>query len=188
MNRKDYVAYAVFSMVAMCCYFAGKEVFGFFGGISGLALGMFAGLAALRLITRRSPRFGAYALAIVTVVGLSALYGLVRLSDRAVTVANLQGRWVADDPGGPVTLHIRDSTAVLDIAVFSAPQRFALVVAHDSLRMTRPTYDALRVARAYLDHDPHEHQRQAGRVGFSAGRQLRPAVGNPMANALLLVK
>ena len=139
MNRKDYVAYAVFSMVAMCCYFAGKEAFGFFGGISGLALGMFAGLAALRLITRRSPRFGAYALAIVTVVGLSALYGLVRLSDRAVTVANLQGRWVADDPGGPVTLHIRDSTAVLDMAVFSAPQRFALVVAHDSLRMTRPT-------------------------------------------------
>ena len=47
MNRKDYVAYAVFSMVAMCCYFAGKEAFGFFGGISGLALGMFAGFAAL---------------------------------------------------------------------------------------------------------------------------------------------
>ena len=139
MSRKDYVAYAVFSMVAMCCFFVGKEAFGFFGSIFGLALGMFAGFAALRLITRRSLRFGAYALGIVTVVGLSALYGLVRLSDRAVTMANLQGRWVADDPGEPVTLHIRDSTVVLDMEVFSAPQRFALVVAHDSLRMTSPT-------------------------------------------------
>jgi hypothetical protein len=139
MSKKDYIAYAVFSMVAMCCFFAGKEAFGFFGSIFGMALGMFAGLAALRLIARRSLRFGAYALGIVTVLGLSALYGLVRLSDRAVTVANLQGRWVADDPGGPVTLHIRDSTAVLDMEVFTTPHRFALVVAHDSLRMTSPT-------------------------------------------------
>ena len=136
MSRKDNVAYAVFSMVAMCCFFAGKEAFGFFGSIFGMTLGMFAGLAALRLIARRSLRFGAYALGIVTVVGLSAMYGLVHLSDRAVTVANLQGRWVADDPGGPVTLHIRDSTAVLDLEVFTPPHRFALVVAHDSLRST----------------------------------------------------
>ena len=101
-----------------------------------MTLGVFAGLAALRLIARRSLRFGAYTLGTVTVVGLSALYGLVRLSDRAVTVANLQGRWVADKPRGPVTLHIRDLTAVLDMEVFTSPQRFALVVAHDSLRMT----------------------------------------------------
>ncbi|WP_345126409.1 hypothetical protein [Hymenobacter antarcticus] len=139
MSKKDNVAYAVFSMVAMCCYFAGKEAFGFFGSIFGMMLGMFAGLAALRLIARRSLRFGAYALGIVTVVGLSALYGLVRLSDRAVTVANLQGRWVADNAGGPVTLHIRDSTAMLDMEVFTTPHRFVLVVAHDSLRMTSPT-------------------------------------------------
>ena len=139
MSKKDYVAYAVFSVVAICCFFAGKEAFGFWGSIFGLALGVFAGLAALRLIARHSLRFGAYALGIVTVGGLSALYGLVRLSERTVTVANLQGRWVADDPGGPVTLHIRDSTAVLDMAVFTSPHRFALVVAHDSLRMTSPT-------------------------------------------------
>ena len=137
MSKKDYMAYAVFSMVAMCCFFAGKEAFGFLGSIFGMTLGVFAGLAALRLIARRSLRFGAYALGIV--VGLSALYGLVRLSDRAVTAANLQGRWVADEPGGPVTLHIRDSTAVLDMEVFTSPHRFALVVAHDSLRMTSPT-------------------------------------------------
>ena len=139
MSRKDNFAYAVFSMVAICCFFAGKEALGFFGSIFGGALGMFAGFAALRLVARRSLRFGAYALGLVTVVGLSALYGLVRLSDRAVTVANLQGRWVADDPGGPVTLHVRDSTAVLDMEVFTTPHRFALVVAHDSLRMTSPT-------------------------------------------------
>jgi hypothetical protein len=139
MSKKDYVAYTVFSMVAMCCFFAGKEAFGFFGSVFGGALGMFAGLAAQRLIARHSLRFGAYALGIVTVVGLSALYGLVRLSDRTVTVTNLQGRWVADDPGGPVTLHIRDSTAVLDMEVFTTPHRFALTVAHDSLRMTSPT-------------------------------------------------
>ena len=139
MSKKDYVVYAVFSMVAMCCFFAGKEAFGFFGGIFGLALGVFAGLAALRLIARRSLRFGAYALGTVTVMGLLALHGLVRLSDRAVTVANLQGRWVADEPGGPVSLHIRDSTAVLDMEVFTSPHRFALVVAHDSLRMTSAT-------------------------------------------------
>ena len=96
-------------------------------------------MAALRLIARRSLRFGAYALGTITVVGLSALYGLVRLSDRAVTMANLQGRWVADEPGRSVTLHIRDSTAVLAMAVFTSPHRFALVVAHDSLRMTSPT-------------------------------------------------
>ncbi|WP_035560941.1 hypothetical protein [Hymenobacter sp. IS2118] len=136
MSRKDYVAYAVFSMVAMCCLFAGKEVFGFFGSVFGGALGMFAGFAALRLLARRSLRFGAYALALVTVVGLSTLYGLVRLSNRTVTVANLQGRWVANDPGGPITLHIRGSTAVLDMEVFTVPHRFALVVAHDSLRLT----------------------------------------------------
>ena len=139
MSRKDNVAYAVFSMVAMCCFFAGKEALGFFGSIFGGALGMFAGFAALRLVARRSLRFGAYALGTITVVGLSALYGLVHLSDRAVTVANLQGRWVADEHGGPVTLHIRDSTAVLNMAVFTSPHRFALVVAHDSLRMTSPT-------------------------------------------------
>ena len=139
MSRKDYVAYAVFSMVALCCFFAGKEALGFFGSILGGVLGLFAGMAALRLVARRSLRFGAYALALVTGVGLSALYGLVRLPDRAVSVANLQGRWVADDPGGRVTLHIRDSTAVLDMAVFPVPHRFALVVAHDSLRLTSAT-------------------------------------------------
>jgi hypothetical protein len=186
MSKKDYVAYAVFSMMAMCCYFAGKEVFGFLGSIFGMVLGMFAGVAALQLMKRRSLRFGAYMLGIVTVVGMSALYGLVRLSDRTVTVANLQGRWVADDPAGTVTLHIRDSTAVLDMEVFSAPKRFTLVVSHDSLRQSH--YDAPRLARSDLDHHPPEHQRQAGRIGFSAGRQLGPAVGNSMANAVLLVE
>ncbi|MCB2410970.1 hypothetical protein [Hymenobacter lucidus] len=139
MSKKDYIAYTVFSMVAMCCYFAGKEAFGFLGGIFGMALGVFAGFAALRLVTRRSLRFAAYTMGIVTVVGMLTLFGLVRLSDRAVTVANLQGRWVADDPGGLVTLDIRDSTVVLDMQVFATPHRFALVVAHDSLHMTSPT-------------------------------------------------
>lgn len=139
MSKKDYVAYAVFLMVAMCCFFAGKEALGFFGGVFGGALGMFTGVAAMRLVARRSLRFGVCALALTTVVGLSALYGLVRLSDRAVTVTNLQGRWVADDPGGPVTLHIRDSTAVLDMKVFTVPHRFTLVVTHDSLRLTSAT-------------------------------------------------
>lgn len=139
MSKKEYVSYAVFSMVAMCCYFAGKEVFGFLGGIFGIALGMFVGWAAQQQVARRSLRFGAYALGIVTVVGLLARYGLVRLSDREVSVANLQGRWVADDPSGPVTLYIRDSTAVLDRDVFPAPQRLNLVVAHDSLRLSSRT-------------------------------------------------
>lgn len=159
MSRKDYVAYAVFSMVAMCCFFAGKEAFGFFGSVFGGALGLFAGLAAQRLIARRSLRFGAYALGIATVGGLSALYGLGRLSDRAVTVANLQGRWVADDPGGPVTLVIRDSTAVLDMKVFTLPRRFALVVAHDSLRMTSATT---------IPFGWHVHALTTTRMGISA--------------------
>ena len=155
------MAYAVFSMVAMCCSFAGKEAFGFFGSVFGGTLGMFAGFAALRLVARRSLRFGAYALALVTVVGLSTLYGLVRLSDRAVTVANLQGRWVADDPGGPVTLHIRDSTAVLDMDVFTVPHKFALVVAHDSLRLTSASATLMPFAW-------HVHTLTTTRMGISA--------------------
>ena len=165
MSRKDNVAYAVFSMVAMCCFFAGKEVLGFFGSIFGGALGMFAGFAALRLVARRSLRFGAYALAIVTVVGLSALYGLVRLSDRAITVANLQGRWVADDPDGPVTLHIRDSTAVLDMDMFTVPHKFALVVAHDSLRMTSARVSANATLMPFAWH---VHTLTKTRMGISA--------------------
>lgn len=139
MSKKEYVGYAVFSMVAMCCYFAGKEAFGFLGGIFGMALGMLAGWAAQQQVASRSLQVGVYALGIVTVVGLLALYSLVRLSDRAVTMANLQGRWVAEDPGGAATLHIRDSTAVLDMDVFPAPHSFELVVAHDSLRLSSPT-------------------------------------------------
>ncbi|OWP61579.1 hypothetical protein CDA63_18725 [Hymenobacter amundsenii] len=139
MSRKDYVAYAVFSMVAMCCFFAGKEALGFFGSVFGGTLGMFAGMAAMRLVARRSPRFGVYALGLVTVVGLSALYGLVRLSDRAVTVANLKGRWVASDHGRPVSLEIGDSTAVLDLAMLLKPLRFGVVLKQDSLLMTSPT-------------------------------------------------
>lgn len=138
MSTKDYLAYGVFSMVAMCCYFAGKDAFGFLGGIFGMALGGAAGGAALRVVARRSLRFGAYTLALATVGGLSALYGVVRCSDRAVSVANLQGRWVADDPDGPVTLRVRDSTAVLDLDVFPAPLRLHLAVRHDSLRMSSP--------------------------------------------------
>ena len=139
MSTKDSLGYAVFSMVAMCCYFAGKDAFGFLGGLFGMALGGAAGLAAMRLVARRSLRFGVYALILVTVGGLTALYGVVRLSDRAVSVANLQGRWVADDPDGPITLHIRDSTAVLDLDVSPTPLRLDLAVRHDSLRMSSPT-------------------------------------------------
>ena len=165
MSKKEYVGYAVFSMVAMCCYFAGKEAFGFLGGIFGMALGMFAGWAAQQQVARRSLRFGAYALGLVTVVGLFSLYGLVRMSDRKVTVANLQGRWVADDPSGPVTLHIRDSTAVLDMDVFTVPHKFALVVAHDSLRMT----DASASANVTLmPFAWHVHTLTKTRMGISA--------------------
>jgi hypothetical protein len=60
---------------SLCCYFARKAAYGSFGSIFGLALGLFAGVVALRLFTQRSPWFGACALVIAPAVGLSALYG-----------------------------------------------------------------------------------------------------------------
>ena len=139
MSTKDYLAYAVFSMVAVCCFFAGKATFGFLGSIFGMGLGGMAGFAAFRVIPHRSLRFGVSLLGLVTVLGLTGLYGAVRLSTRAVTMAHLKGRWVADDHGRPVSLDIGNSSAVLGMAMLLKPLRFNLVLQQDSLLMTSPT-------------------------------------------------
>ena len=141
MSTKDYLAYAVFSMVAVCCFFAGKAAFGFLGSIVGMWLGSMAGFAAFRVIPRRRLRFGVSVLGLVTVLGLTGLYGAVRLSTRVVTItmAHLKGRWVADDHGRPVSLDIGNSSAVLDMVMLLKPLRFNLVLQQDSLLMTSPT-------------------------------------------------
>ena len=144
MSKKDYVAYAVFTMLATGSFFVLLAAFGFIGSFVGLFLGTLAGLVAMRLVTRHSLRFGVYVLGISTALWLSMLYGVVRLKARSVTMAHLRGRWHADlqrrwswqaqDPG--VSLEIGDSTAVLDMPRFSEPIRFHAVLQDDSLVMT----------------------------------------------------
>ena len=94
-------------------------------------------------------------------LGKRVLIAIVSVGHRAAQLRFLQGCLVG--VGG----------------VLAAPVRFAHDQCHDG---------ALRVACSYLDHNPYGHQRQAGRVGLSAGRPLRPAAGNPMVNAVLLVE
>lgn len=134
MSTKNYVAYAVFTLLATGLSFVLLATFGVSGGLVGLPLGIVAGLGAMRLVSRYSLRVGVYGLGLSTALFLAMLYGAVRVKARSVTMAHLQGRWLDQDQG--VSLVIEDSTAVLDLDRSSEPFRFHAVIQNDSLVMT----------------------------------------------------